>query len=237
MNPIQKHKETETITSFAETLISTILEEIICSIPTVTESIVNEKLTEQTKNLSKVIDNSIEMIKHGERVIFSSDLLCISDDELKEFEEKEAIFHSGDVFSEVCNTCLENEDLDDCFSMDSTDKNSCSNGNRKFSEDSEYILEGESDTDLLKGIENDNNVFADFCDFKNDLILLNFCKKAQDEDVASNNEDTLKRGCNKSIHVSLEDSDKSEAAKEPEVTNENATENLTTNQDLGWDKS
>ena len=242
MNPINKYKETETINNFAESLISSILDEII----SLTETIVNENLklvtTEERESDSSLFcGNKNNSIVYSDSVIMSNDLLSISDVELKDFDEKQVIFHSGDVFSEVCNNCLENEDLDDCFSMDScTDKNSCSNGNRKYSEDSEYILEGESDSDFEKLMDNDKQVFPDistlndFDDFKHDLALLNFGKIGQKNDEILN-EGTLKRGCNSIIEksCSLEAKPKS---KEVEIEKENsssAMENSSPSQDLG----
>ena len=224
MNPINKHKETETINNFAESLISSILDEII----SLTETIVNEKLkilTTQERDSSLFCENKNNSIVHTDSVLMSNDLLSISDIELKDLDEKQIIYQSGDVFSEVCNNCLENEDLDDCFSMDScTDKNSCSNGNRKYSEDSEYILEGESDPDFEKLMDNDKQVFPDisilndFEDLKNDLALLNLIKVTQQNDEIQN-DGTLKRDNNKLIDLkrSLEEKENCQKTKEVDI--------------------
>ena len=248
MNPINKYKDTETINKFAESLISSILDEII----SLTETIVNEKLklvtTEERESDSSIsCENKNNNIVHGDSVIMSNDLLSISDIEPKDFDEKQIIFHSGDVFSEVCNNCLENEDLDDCFSMESTDKNSCSNGNRKYSEDSEYMLEGESDTDFEKLMDSDKQIFPDlstlndFEDFKHDLALLNLGKMTQQNDEIQN-DGTLKRGHKKLIDLksSLEEKDTCQKTNEVDIQEDHDSfvmnHDSATRHDSGWKK-
>ena len=186
-------------------------------------------------------DMRITELNQINSVLMSNELLCISQNELKSSDEKEIILHSEDVFSEVCNTCLENADLDDCFSMDSTDQNSCSIVNRKFSEDSEYMFERDSE----KLIENEESVFADvnnfaeMCHLENDSVLL----KLQDDE--SKNEGTLKRSCCNQIiglNGSFEVNQKLGAHHHHHQTETKnvqilpTTENSTTNHNKGWGK-